>query len=102
MVSEWMPDEDLLNHVLDGISDVKFSDVSEAELSVHEESESEEEGTAGSQFLSDSGNSDVHTDDNGMFFFCLQCKTPKLIVVPHAVLAQTHPCVKVDKRLSSE
>lgn len=24
MVSEWMPDEDLLNSVLDGISDVKF------------------------------------------------------------------------------
>lgn len=50
-----MPDEDLLNCLLDGISDVEFSDESEAKLSVHEESESEEEGTAEIQDFSDSG-----------------------------------------------
>lgn len=72
MVLAWMPDEYLLNRVLDGISDVQFSNESDAKLSVHEESESEEEGTAEIQDSSNSGNSDVHTDDNGMFFFCLQ------------------------------
>lgn len=46
MALAWMPDEDLLNRVLDGISDEEFSDESEAKLSVHGESESEEEGTA--------------------------------------------------------
>ena len=46
MALAWMPDEDLLNRVLDGISDEEFSDKSEAKLSVHGESESEKEGTA--------------------------------------------------------
>ena len=71
MALAWMPDEELLNRVLDGIDDEVFSDESEAELSVHEESESEEEGTAEIQDFSDSGDSDVHSDDNGMFFVCL-------------------------------
>ena len=67
MASAWMPDKELLNRVLDGIDDKVFSDESEAELSVHEESESEEEGTAEIQDFSDSGDSDVHSDDNGVF-----------------------------------
>lgn len=59
-----------MERVLDSISDEEFSDESEAELSVHEESESEDEGTAEIQEFSDSDNSDVVSDDNGMFF-CL-------------------------------
>ena len=66
-----MPDEELLEHVLDSISDEEFSNESEAELSVHEESESEDEGTAEIQEFSDCDDSGVVSDDNGMFFFCL-------------------------------
>ena len=71
MALAWMPDEERLNRVLDGIDHEVFSDESEAELSVHEESESKEKGTAEIQDFSDSGDSYVHSDDNGMFFVCL-------------------------------
>lgn len=67
-----MPDEELLERVLASISDEEFSDESKAELSVHEESESEDEGTAEIQEFSDSDDSDVVSDDNGVFllFIC--------------------------------
>ena len=43
MALAWMPDEELLDRVLACISDEEFSHESDAELSVREESESEDE-----------------------------------------------------------
>lgn len=43
MALMWMSDEVLTHRVLDGISDKEFSDESEVELSVPEESESDKD-----------------------------------------------------------
>ena len=71
MASAWIPIDEVVRRVLEDVPGEEFSDESEEELSVHEDSESEDQGSGDNQDFSDSGDSDVDNHGNGMFFVCL-------------------------------
>ena len=71
MASPWIPIDKALHRVLEDVPGEEFSNESEDELSVHKDSESEDQDSVDNQDFSDSGESDFDHHGNGMFFICL-------------------------------